>query len=381
MRRRRFQRGSIIPRKRSGKTYWYAQWREEGVRRSKELGLQTSMTRGQAEAILAKILQPINEAAGILAAPCINHTFTEFVEQVYLPVYQGKWKASTAITETDRLRHHLIGSLGNRPITAINRDELQKLLDKKARSLSDSVISHLRFRLRSIFELALSEGVVERNPATTLYTPRHCQPGRKKRVLTAEDIDAMIAALDVREQIIVRLATFEGMRPGEILGLQRGDIDLNEGSLLVRRRVYRGDIDTPKSDRSTRKIALSDGTIEMLGSWFKLMLRIDDSAWVFSTENAKCPLRREFVWTRRMLPAFLPIGLDWATFQVMRRTHASRSKEAGVDAHTRSAQMGNTVDVNENEYAVSDFKTRREAVRKLEAALTVKKKTNGECSE
>ena len=52
----------------------------------------------------------------------------------------------------------------------------------------------------------------------------------------------MITALDVREQIIVRLATFEGMRPGEILGLQRGDIDLNEGSLLVRRRVYPGEM-------------------------------------------------------------------------------------------------------------------------------------------
>jgi hypothetical protein len=44
-----------------------------------------------------------------------------------------------------------------------------------------------------------------------------------------------------------------------------------------------------------------------------------------------------------------------ATFQVMRRTFATLSKAAGVDAHTRSAQMGNTVDVNENEYAVASF--------------------------
>ncbi len=40
MRRRRYQRGSIYPRKRSGKNYWYAQWREHGHPRSKELGLQ-----------------------------------------------------------------------------------------------------------------------------------------------------------------------------------------------------------------------------------------------------------------------------------------------------------------------------------------------------
>lgn len=36
--------------------------------------------------------------------------------------------------------------------------------------------------------------------------------------------------------------------------------------------------------------------------------------------------------------------------------------------------------MNENEYAVSDFKTRPEAVRKLEVALTVKVKDSGESS-
>jgi hypothetical protein len=70
-----------------------------------------------------------------------------------------------------------------------------------------------------------------------------------------------------------------------------------------------------------------------------------------------------------MLPKLRKIGMDWATFQVMRRTFATLSKQAGVDAHTRSAQMGNTVDVNENEYAVSSFEDRLAAVRKLEATV------------
>jgi len=70
-----------------------------------------------------------------------------------------------------------------------------------------------------------------------------------------------------------------------------------------------------------------------------------------------------------MLPKLKKIGLEWATFQVMRRTFATLSKQAGVDAHTRSAQMGNTVDVNENEYAVSSFEDRLAAVRKLEATV------------
>ena len=71
-----------------------------------------------------------------------------------------------------------------------------------------------------------------------------------------------------------------------------------------------------------------------------------------------------------MLPKLIPLGLAWATFQVMRRTFATQSKKAGIDAHTRSAQMGNTVDVNENEYAVASFEQKLAAVRQLERAVT-----------
>ena len=112
MRRKRYQRGSVKPRKRGGKTYWYAQWREDGSPRSKELGLYSSMTRAQAEGILSEILQPINAAAGCKQVPVLKHTFGQFVEKVYLPVWSGRWKLSTAMTEVDRIKYHLIEPLG-----------------------------------------------------------------------------------------------------------------------------------------------------------------------------------------------------------------------------------------------------------------------------
>jgi hypothetical protein len=51
-----------------------------------------------------------------------------------------------------------------------HRDELQGLLDAKARAgLSFSLVSHLRWDLRQIFEMAVAEGYIERNPAALLY--------------------------------------------------------------------------------------------------------------------------------------------------------------------------------------------------------------------
>lgn len=364
MRRKRFQRGSLKPRKRKGKVYWYAQWREEGKPKSKELGLCCAMSRVEAEIKLQDILKPVNQ--GVEDAPRREYTFTRFIDEIYIPVFEGKWKASTAMNEIGRIKFHLVDELGPKQMDAISREEMQRLLEARAKAeMSRSLVDHLRFRLRSIFELAMSEGVVDRNPAATLFTPRNCVACKQKLVLTPDQSADMIAALDPREKVIVRLATWEGMRPGEILALQVGDLESD--SLWVRRRLYKGDLDVPKTKRSYRQVALTTGTVALLTAW-REFTGDDPEDWLFPSENGQ-PIRRDNVWRRYMLPKLKPIRLEWATFQVMKRTFATLSKQAGVDAHTRSAQMGNTVDVNENEYAVTTFEQKRAAVRKLESVV------------
>src|SRR5579875_1088751 len=197
MRRQRFQRGSLRPRKRNGKRYWYAQWREEGRLRSKELGLCSEMTKGEAEAILAEILRPINENAGGRALPQA-FTFETFVRSVFLEVRRRQWKASTAMTAEALITTHLLPELGPLPLKSITREQMQKVLDAKARNLAESVVNHLRFHLRDIFNLALGERAVEYNPALALHTPAKCKPGKERRVLTAADIRSALGVLPLR---------------------------------------------------------------------------------------------------------------------------------------------------------------------------------------
>ena len=207
---------------------------------------------------------------------------------------------------------------------------------------------------------------MDRNPATTLFTPRNCKPGRERRILTAAQAATLVDCLDLRERVVARLATWEGMRPGEILALKISDLDGD--SLWVRRRLYKGNLDEPKSRRSARQVALTAGTKLLLDFWVDRLTNGSNSEWVFPSENGM-PIRRENIWLRYMRPKLEPAGFRWATFQVMRRSFATWAKKAGVDAHTRSAQMGNTVDVNENEYAVATFEQKLAAVRLLENAV------------
>jgi len=98
--------------------------------------------------------------------------------------------------------------------------DLQAFLNRKADTLSQSVVAHLRWDLHHIFKVATAEGHIERDPTQALYTPRASET-TDKRTMTGEEVRALIAALDRRERVIAHLAIFVGMRPGEILALQR----------------------------------------------------------------------------------------------------------------------------------------------------------------
>jgi integrase len=270
------------------------------------------------------------------------------------------------MTSAALIEGHLIPELGPKKLRTITREEMQGLLDAKAPVLSTSVVNHLRFHLRDIFNLAVSERATDFNPALALHTPK-CKPGREKLVMNAAQIRRALEVLPLRERLIFRFGVFEGMRPGEILGLQVQDV--REHSVLVRRRVYRGNIDSPKTTRSKREVGLTEGTASLLSEWCELLPKRDAAVWLFPSENGKTPLERDNIWRRNIQPTLEKSKLDWASFQVLRRTYATLSREAGVDAKTRADQMGHHVDVSENEYAVTNLAAKIEAGRKLEAVI------------
>ena len=72
-----------------------------------------------------------------------------------------------------------------------------------------------------------------------------------------------------------------------------------------------------------------------------------------------------------MHPALVKVGLEWATFQVMHRTHSTLMKAIGVDGKLVADQMGHTLDVNQNVYTQSSVEIRQAAVNQLEKSLQV----------
>jgi hypothetical protein len=68
----------------------------------------------------------------------------------------------------------------HRPDYQTARDELQDLFDLKASEFSFSTFDHLRWDLKEIFDMAVSEGHRERNPALLLFKPREAKRSERR---------------------------------------------------------------------------------------------------------------------------------------------------------------------------------------------------------
>src|SRR5258708_27928070 len=87
---------------------------------------------------------------------------------------------------------------------------------------------------------------------------------------------------------------------------------------------------SPKTDNSTRQAALSEGLLGEIEAWRMMAIETRDDAWVFPSERMT-PLSKDNWWNRVMHPALKKVALEWATFQVMRRTNATLMKALGAD--------------------------------------------------
>jgi integrase len=347
--------GGVVKQRGKWKGLWYD---SDGIKRSKIVGLCSEMTKTQARDAVAEIVQRAKKDT--------NHQlFGPFVEGPFFGFYNRKWKSSTAENNQQRIRTHLVAAFKERELSSIKREELQDLLDVKGPKLSFSVVDHLRWDLRQIFNMAIAEGFVRLNPAALLFTPKEAKRP-KHPTMTVEQIRTAFGVLAVRERAIFKLAIISGMRPGEIFGLKWGRIV--DAAAEVTQRVYRNRVDTPKTHNSIRHAALAEGVAADIEEWRTMCQRSGADDFVFASERGTA-LSKDNVWRRNMLPALAKVGLGWANFQVARRSHATLMRQLKADPHQVAAQLGHTVDVNLNTYSQSPVASRKPLVNELEKLM------------
>jgi hypothetical protein len=88
-----------------------------------------------------------------------------------------------------------------------------------------------------------------------------------------------------------------------------------------------------------------------------------------SPQTSPCPLRRDNVWHSDLLPKLKPVGLEWATFQVLRRTNASLSRRAMIDDKVAAGQRGHRLGFSLEVYSISGVQQKIDVAKRLESEV------------
>ena len=190
-------------------------------------------------------------------------------EHITFGAYSQRWlanrqvagrplKARTREHYQTILDAHLVPVFGNRQLGAIKPRDVRQWYEA---TLADrpTMRSHAYSLLRTIFTSAVNEELLDANPA------RIVGAGRAKRVhkirpASVDELAVLTEAMPDRLQLMVTLASWCALRFGEIVELRRGDIDLGQEVIRIRRAATRIKgtyiVTTPKSDAGVRDVAI-----------------------------------------------------------------------------------------------------------------------------
>jgi integrase len=160
-----------------------------------------------------------------------------------------------------------LANFGEVPMEQIDKFMLQTHLNRLARTLPAGRVMHARFFMKSIFEEAIDQGLVERNPARKLILPKELRPV-DRTTLTWDQLRLVLASVPLRERILLTLEMTETFRPSELFALRWSGFDMNRRTLTVSQTAYRGKLrDYGKTKKSLRTVHVPEGLGNELWLW------------------------------------------------------------------------------------------------------------------
>lgn len=301
----------------------------------------------------------------------------DWLENIKPLVRPRTWQLYELLT-----RLHIEPTIGRVQLVKLDPQTIQAMLGDKLRSgLSPSTVKHIRTALRRALRLALKWRLVSYNSATLVDLPDADRPEIKP--LTQDQARQLLdAAKGSRVEALLVVALRLGLRRGELLGLQWGDVDLDERQLNVVRAIQRipGQPLTAaplKTRGSRRNIALPDEVVRTLRAHrvrqaeHRLAAGAEwsDNGFVFPNTIGKPqePRAIDAIFKRLLNRAKLPGS---TRFHDCRHTCATLLLENGADLYEVSRLLGHsTIGITANTYGHVTARMKRGLADRMDSIL------------
>lgn len=186
------------------------------------------------------------------------------------------------------LDNQIIPNIGNMKVIDVKPIDVQNLMSAVS-GYSKSVQKKVLQKTKAIFAIAVENGMIAKVPVSGQTKAGGAEPAEKKPLTKAQS-DALLKAVEgTRAYLLVHLLLESGLRIGEALGLQWGDIDFSNGTLTTNRSIVyprkgAGEINLDmKTKNAHRTIPLPWSVVAEL----RAARAKSNSVWVFSMSDGK----------------------------------------------------------------------------------------------
>ena len=288
-------------------------------------------------------------------------------------VWARKWlksyKKSSVSANTYRntyestVENHLIPYLGNAKLIDIKQIDIQNFYASKSDTCSESLLHKIKLCLCGIFEAAIDNDLIVKNPAKNAAYISNVEKHEKKVYTDAQITKAKAYFKNDFFDVYFLLET--GLRRGELLGLMWKDIDFTNKTLRVDRSVAEKqgggvEIRPPKWD-SYRTIPISTELCGLLSELPK------SSIYVFPNVNNDIQTPRS--WSRKLERHMKTMVKNChcmieLTAHELRHTRGTQLRRNGVDIYTIQKLLGHKdINVTAQVYVHDDIETTRAAAK------------------
>jgi integrase len=270
--------------------------------------------------LAAQVMQRVNALSG--QPPKQEVTVGEFWDTTFFPFIEKTKKASTINGYKKLWKTHLSSAFVGLTLKAYKTSQATALLTSLAdRGLGARSIAHVRSLGSAIFRHAKQLGFIDDNPWRDAGSLIPAKSTASTHAYTLEEAEAITTALIARAdaQLAFALATFCGLRPGEISGLKWEDVESDW--IHVRRSSWKGIVGKTKTDEAVASIPLIEPVRSMLSAW-RTMQPDAVNGWVFEN-NAGEPMDMSSFASRVIVPLLKSKNIPWRGLYAGRRAAAT----------------------------------------------------------
>jgi integrase len=195
--------------------------------------------------------------------------------------------------------------------------------------------------LRAILQTSVEDGVLAKNPCN--IRGAGIERAKERPVATIAQVFDLANAIQPELRAMVLLATFAGLRLGELRALRRGRIDLEQRTVSVVeqfQQLANGTlvVGPPKSDAGYRTVTIPEAIVPEIAGHLSAYVDSDDCNLVFSGTKGQ-PLRLASFY-RAWSKAVAAVSLEGFRFHDLRHTGNTLAAATGASTKELMARMG-----------------------------------------